>query len=132
MELEAETADLVVQTHAMTMIEALRGKCDADVLIIDEADAIPSVAAGMAERRVSLAMLASVVEAVVDAGEPVEQLRAAVDSFEVWTGGVRPEGKGALLVLPPGIVRDQALAHAGAIIDALRAAAQRGWRSGAA
>src|SRR4051812_15199888 len=63
--LGADKADLVVQTHAMTMIEALRGKCDADVLIIDEADAIPSVAAGMAERRVSLAMLASVVEAAV-------------------------------------------------------------------
>ena len=122
--LEAETADLVVQTHAMTMIEALRGKCDADVLIIDEADAIPSVAAGMAERRVSLVMLDSVVESVTDAGEPVEQLRAAVDGFKVWAGGVRPEGKGELLVLPPGIVRDQALAHAGAIIDALRAAAR--------
>ena len=66
----------------------MRGKCDADVLIIDEADAIPSVAAGMAERRVSLAMLDSVVEAVADAGEPVEQLRAAVDGFEAWAGPV--------------------------------------------
>ena len=97
------------------MIQALRGECDADVLIIDEADAIPSVAAGMAERRVSLAMLDFVVEAIADAREPVEQLRAAVDGFEGWAASVRPEGKGALLVLPPGIVRDQALAHAGAI-----------------
>jgi hypothetical protein len=44
-------------------------------------------------------------------------------SFKVWAATVKPEGKEALLVLPPGIVRDQALAHAEAIRDALRTVA---------
>ena len=74
-----EAAAIVVQTHAMSVLDAVRGDVDADVAIYDEADALPGVAAGFAEARVSPLDLAAVQHRHAPPG-----LAGAVAAFETW------------------------------------------------
>ena len=50
----ARDAMLVVQTHALTLLEIRFGRHDADITIFDEAHTLPSLAASSVEARVSL------------------------------------------------------------------------------
>ena len=50
----AVMARVVVQTHALTLVEARFGRLAGDLVIFDEADTLPSVAAGSVEVRLSL------------------------------------------------------------------------------
>jgi len=74
-----EAAAIVVQTHAMSVLDAVRGDVDADVAIYDEADALPGVVAGFAEARVSPLDLAAVQHRHAPPG-----LADAVAAFETW------------------------------------------------
>ena len=74
-----EAAAIVVQTHAMSVLDAVRGDVDADVAIYDEADALPGVAAGFAEARVSPLDLAAVQHRHAPPG-----LVDAIEAFETW------------------------------------------------
>ena len=76
---ETETADIVVQTHAMSVLDAVRGDVTADVAIYDEADALPSAAAGFAEARVSPLDLTAIRERHAPPG-----LAGAMEAFEAW------------------------------------------------
>ena len=76
---QTEAAAIVVQTHAMSVLDAVRGDVDADVAIYDEADALPGVAAGFAEARVSPLDLAAVQHRHAPPG-----LADAVAAFETW------------------------------------------------
>jgi Rad3-related DNA helicase len=51
---EAAGVQIVVQTHALTLLEVRFGRHDADITIFDEAHTIPSIAASAVEARVSL------------------------------------------------------------------------------
>ena len=73
------TADVVVQTHAMSVLDAVRGEFNADIVVYDEGDALPSAAAGFAESRVTPLDLAAVQERHAPVG-----LRDAVAAFEAW------------------------------------------------
>ena len=73
------TADIVVQTHAMSVLDAVRGEFNADIVVYDEGDALPSAAAGFAESRVTPLDLAAVQERHAPVG-----LRDAVAAFEAW------------------------------------------------
>ena len=105
-----ETADIVVQTHAMSVLDVVRGCVNADVAIYDEADALPSAAAGFAEARVSPLDLAAVQERHAPPG-----LARAVEAFEAWAGCALDRGKVALKQNAPDAVR-----HAEAIRTALQ------------
>ena len=102
-------AAIVVQTHAMSVLDAVRGCVDADVVIYDEADALPSAAAGFAEARVSPLDLAAVQERHAPPG-----LAGAVDAFEAWAERTLDGGKVAFKQNASGAVR-----HARAIRAAL-------------
>ena len=78
---EAGAADVVVQTHAMSILDAIRGAVSADVAIYDEADALPSAAAGFAEARVTPLDLMAVAERYAMPG-----LEDAAAAFEAWAG----------------------------------------------
>ena len=78
---EAGAADVVVQTHAMSILDAIRGAVSADVAIYDEADALPSAAAGFAEARVTPLDLTAVAERYAMPG-----LEDAAAAFEAWAG----------------------------------------------
>ena len=78
---EAGAAGVVVQTHAMSILDAIRGAVSADVAIYDEADALPSAAAGFAEARVTPLDLAAVADRYALAG-----LEDAAAAFEAWAG----------------------------------------------
>lgn len=78
---ESDAASIVVQTHAMSVLDAVRGDTSADLLIFDEADTLPLAAAGFAEARVTPFDLM----AVQDRHAP-HDLAAAVDAFETWAG----------------------------------------------
>lgn len=78
---EAGAADVVAQTHAMSVLDAIRGAVSADVMIYDEADALPSAAAGFAEARVTPLDLAAVAERHALAG-----LKETAAAFEAWAG----------------------------------------------
>ncbi len=67
-----EAAAIVVQTHAMSVLDAVRGDVDADV-------ALPGVAAGFAKARVSPLDLAAVQHRHAPPG-----LADAVAAFETW------------------------------------------------
>ena len=76
---EAEAADIVVQTHSMSVLDAVRGEIDADIAIYDEGDTLPSAAAGFAESRVTpLDFMA-----IQDRHSP-HGLSEAVAAFETW------------------------------------------------
>ena len=72
-------ADIVVQTHAMSVLDAVRGDCVADIAVYDEGDSLPSAAAGFAESRVTPLDLLAVGERLAPAG-----LGGAVAAFEEW------------------------------------------------
>ena len=76
---ETGMADIVVQTHAMSVLDAVRDEFNADIVVHDEGDALPSAAAGFAESRVTPLDLAAVQERHAPAG-----LRDAVTAFEAW------------------------------------------------
>ena len=78
---EAGAAGVVVQTHAMSILDAIRGAVSADVAIYDEADALPSAAAGFAEARVTPLDLMAVAERYAMPG-----LEDAAAAFEAWAG----------------------------------------------
>ena len=76
---EAETADIVVQTHAMSVLDAVRGDVAADIVIYDEGDALSSAAAGFAESRVTPLDFMAVQDRHAPRG-----LSEAVAAFERW------------------------------------------------
>jgi ATP-dependent DNA helicase DinG len=82
----AAGAAIVVQTHALTLIEARFGRLDAALVILDEADTLPSVAAGAAEMRLSLDDLAALAEQVgADITSPLAALRQRAEGAAlVW------------------------------------------------
>ncbi|MCY4468675.1 MAG: hypothetical protein OXC08_08120 [Thiotrichales bacterium] len=106
---DSDAAGIVVQTHAMSVLDAVRGEVDADLLIFDEADTLPSAAAGFAEARVTPFDLMAVQDQRAPRG-----LARAVDAFEAWAGGI---------VGAAGVVFKQdhpeAAVHAGAVRRAL-------------
>lgn len=107
---QTEAAAIVVQTHAMSVIDAVRGDVDADVAIYDEADALPGVAAGFAEARVSPLDLAAVQHRHAPPG-----LADAVAAFETWAA--RTLGRDAVVFKQQA---PEAVRHADAIRAALR------------
>ena len=103
-------AAIVVQTHAMSVLDAVRGDVDADVAIYDEADALPGVAAGFAEARVSPLDLAAVQHRHAPPG-----LADAVAAFKTW--GARTLGRDAVVFKQQA---PEAVRHADAIRATLR------------
>jgi ATP-dependent DNA helicase DinG len=72
----AGRASVVVQTHALTLIEARFKRLAADLVIFDEADTLPSVAAGAVEMRLTLDDLQATAEAAaVDLADAIATLR---------------------------------------------------------
>lgn len=72
----AATAQIVVQTHALTLIEARFGRLAADLVIFDEADTLSAVAAGAVELRLPFAELDMLAErAGADIDAPMAVLR---------------------------------------------------------
>lgn len=85
---ETEAAGIVLQTHAMSVLDAARGAVAADIVIYDEGDALPSAAAGFAEARVAPLDLLSIAERQAPAG-----LEAAMATFEAWAeSAIGPDG----------------------------------------
>jgi ATP-dependent DNA helicase DinG len=77
----AAGARIVVQTHALTLIEARFRRLNADLVIFDEADALPGVAAGAVETRLALDDLAALAaQADADIGQPLVELRERADA----------------------------------------------------
>jgi hypothetical protein len=86
----AAAAHIVVQTHALTLVEARFRRLAADLIIFDEADTLSSVAASAVEVRLPLSDLESLAEAAaIDIVEPVSRLRARAESGNsiVWRDG---------------------------------------------
>ncbi len=79
---EAGAAAIVVQTHAMSVLDAVRNEVCADIVVYDEGDALPAAAAGFAEARVTPFDLAAVRERHGPPG-----LDDAVAAFEDWAAG---------------------------------------------
>lgn len=72
----AAAARIVVQTHALTLIEARFGRLQADLVLFDEADTLPDVAAGAVEMRLPLDDLdALATQAGADIAGPLSVLR---------------------------------------------------------
>lgn len=107
---QTEAAGIVVQTHAMSVLDAVRGAVTADVAIYDEADALPGAAAGFAEARVSPLDLAAVQHRHAPPG-----LDDAVAAFETWAAGALDRDKVVFTQQAPEAVR-----HADAIRETLR------------
>ena len=103
-------AAIVKQTHAMSVLDAVRGDVDADVAIYDEADALPGVAAGFAEARVSPLDLAAVQHRHAPPG-----LSDAVAAFETWAARTLDRNAVVFKQQAPEAVR-----HADAIRATLR------------
>ena len=106
---EVGAAGIVVQTHAMSVLDAVRGEVGADIAVYDEGDALPSAAAGFAESRVAPLDLAAVRERHAPAG-----LEDAVAAFEAWA--VRAVGAGGVVFKQND---PEAVAHAEAVRAAL-------------
>jgi Rad3-related DNA helicase len=110
----AADSALVVQTHALTLIEARFRRLIADLVVFDEADALTGVAAGSVEARLPLDDLERLAEiGAVDIAASLALLRARVtveseriiwrdptmaqevrviaDKFHSAAGGVEPE-----------------------------------------
>ena len=107
---QTEAAAIVVQTHAMSVLDAVRGAVTADVAIYDEADALPGAAAGFAEARVSPLDLAAVQHRHAPPG-----LADAVAAFETWAARALDRAKVVFTQQAPEAVR-----HADAIRETLR------------
>ena len=72
----AASAGIVVQTHALTLIDARFGRLDADLVLFDEADTLPDVAAGAVEMRLPLDDIAALAErAGADIAAPISVCR---------------------------------------------------------
>ncbi|MEO3474089.1 helicase C-terminal domain-containing protein [Roseomonas sp. CAU 1739] len=81
----AEGAGIVVQTHALTLLQARFGRLTADLIIFDEADTLPSVAAGAVETRLPLDDIAVLAEQVNAGTAPlIDALRARANDRIVW------------------------------------------------
>jgi ATP-dependent DNA helicase DinG len=83
----AVAANIVVQTHALTLVEARFRRLTGELIILDEADTLPSVAAGSVEVRLSMQDLAALADmAGVHVETPLGRLRAsgAGDEPLVW------------------------------------------------
>lgn len=106
---EAGAAAIVAQTHAMSILDAVRGAVDADIAIYDEGDALPAAAAGFAESRVTPLDLAAAAH-----GRDLPRLDGAVSAFEEWAAGAVGEGKAVFKQHAPETVE-----HARAIRAAL-------------
>ena len=104
-----EGADLVVQTHAMSVLDVVRGKVSADIVIYDEGDALPSAAAGFAEARVTSLDLMTIQERYAPDG-----LGDALAAFEAWAA--RTVGNGGAVFKQD---HPEAVLHARAIRAAL-------------
>jgi Rad3-related DNA helicase len=77
----AAGARIVVQTHALTLIEARFRRLNADLVIFDEADALSGVAAGAVETRLALDDLAALAAlADADIGQPLDALRQRAEA----------------------------------------------------
>lgn len=107
---QTEAAAIVVQTHAMSVLDAVRGAVTADVAIYDEADALPGAAAGFAEARVSPLDLAAVQHRHAPPG-----LADAVAAFETWAAGALDRDEVVFTQQAPEAIR-----HADAIRETLR------------
>ena len=107
---QTEAAAIVVQTHAMSVLDAVRGAVTADVAIYDEADALPGAAAGFAEARVSPLDLAAVQHRHAPPG-----LADAVAAFETWAARALDRDEVVFTQQAPEAVR-----HADAIRETLR------------
>ena len=87
---ETGAAHVVAQTHAMSVLDAVRGNNPgADIAIYDEGDALPSAAAGFAEARVTPLDLLAMRERHAPAG-----LDGAMAAFAEWAA--RAVGGGVL------------------------------------
>lgn len=106
---EAGAAAIVAQTHAMSILDAVRGAVDADIAIYDEGDALPAAAAGFAESRVTPLDLAAAAH-----GRDLPRLDGAAAAFEEWAAGAVGEGKAVFKQYAP-----EAAEHARAIRAAL-------------
>ena len=104
-----EGADLVVQTHAMSVLDVVRGTVSADIVIYDEGDALPSAAAGFAEARVTSLDLMTIRERYAPDG-----LGDALAAFEAWAA--RTVGNGGAVFKKD---HPEAVLHARAIRAAL-------------
>ena len=105
---ETAAAGIVVQTHAMSVLDALRGEAAEDIAVYDEADALPDAAAGFAESRVASLDLRALAARLAPPG-----LDGAIDAFEAWAARAAAAG--------PVFKRDapEAAEHARAIREAL-------------
>lgn len=86
----AAAARIVVQTHALTLIEARFGRLHADLVLFDEADTLPDVAASAVEMRLPLddiAALAERVGAEIAAPLAVFRRRAEGAAGILWRDG---------------------------------------------
>ena len=97
---ETGAAGIVVQTHAMSVLDAVRGEVAADIAVYDEGDALPSAAAGFAEARVTPLDLEAVRERHATAG-----LDATVAAFEAWAGQAVGDGEAVFKQRDPEAAR---------------------------
>lgn len=74
---------IVLQSHAMTIIDVIRDELSADIVIYDEGDALPAAAAGFAEYRVTDYDLKVILDRYERDG-----LEEAVEAFRAWAGSV--------------------------------------------
>ena len=83
----AGAANIVVQTHALTLVEARFGRLAGDLIVFDEADTLPSVAASAVDLRLPLRDLESLSEGGnTDIAGPVSRLRTRSEAGNsiVW------------------------------------------------
>ena len=73
---DADTADILVQTHAMTLLRA-RGGDARPVIIFDEADAVVDVEAGSQHRNLSLGLVGDLIVRLVADGADMSAAREA-------------------------------------------------------
>ncbi|MGG5818736.1 helicase C-terminal domain-containing protein [Falsiroseomonas sp. HW251] len=134
----AAQAGIVVQTHALTLLEARYRRLAADVVIFDEADTLPSVAAGALEVCLPLDDIeAQAEEAGVDVSAPMAALRARVtDETIVWRDGPMAAAANAIATALRQAARDADADHGEALRDLAddihQFAAEHGPRAGAA
>jgi ATP-dependent DNA helicase DinG len=80
----AAGAEVIVQTHALTLIEARFGRLEADLIIFDEADTLAGVASGAVETRLPLDDLVSLAaECGADIANAAEDLRVKANGAAI-------------------------------------------------
>jgi ATP-dependent DNA helicase DinG len=83
----AEGADIILQPHALTLLQCLRGDPMQRVVIFDEADAVPSAASLFAPSTVDIQSIISLAERLQSEGNALKN--AAVDLRD-WSSSFRP------------------------------------------